>query len=101
LAQLFATSWIKADPEVWSHLKKEFSADDASTPEHWLMAAIAAKDTDQNKYRQRVIDDMATFDNTTLCYRLGLGVLSLLEGRSWMPSIAEPEKALGSNRGKE
>ena len=98
LAQLFANAWIENHPENWAQVKQKFGADDACTSAHWLMAAIGAKDPDIEKYRQSVLNDIKSFDNTTNCHVPGLSLLSLFEGRSWMPNITEPEKAASKER---
>jgi len=90
LANLCGLAWISSKNIFpWQEINKKFASDTTIPAERWLMAAIAINDTDVAKWRQKVAEEGKKFNNATNGNRPALILLTLLEGRSWMPSIAE------------
>ena len=99
LANLFALAWISAAEKApWKHALKEFQPDGGDAPqapvERWFIAAInVAEAAEVEKWHQRTVAEAMKFtpDNVYI-HRPAVVVLSLLEGRSWMPDVIKPRE---------
>lgn len=90
LANLCGLAWISGkNPAPWLEINKRFAPDNGSPVERWLMAAIGVGDQNAPKWRPLVAAAGKNFNNSTNGNRVASLLLSLLEGRSWMPNIAE------------
>jgi hypothetical protein len=113
LANLYALPWIPEKPEekhvkLWEEMKEKFkpeepgykNVDETAPLDRWLMSAIALKDPDVEKWKERLTEQMTEFPKHRNVHRLGIATLAALEGREWMHSIAQPEKDVEKGRGK-
>ena len=100
MANLAALAWVSAkDKNPWQHLLRKFRPDGGKAPqapvERWYMAAMHAASADEMKdWRQRTIEEAIAFNHAKdYVNRPAVAALAILEGSSWLPSIANAGNA--------
>ena len=93
LAQLFGVAFVHPRREAWVGAVRKFSPDTgpaaAAGTERWLAAASRLDSKEANRWRAKVVKDVATFNaHNVYVYRPGVAALSLLERADWLPSLA-------------
>jgi len=90
LANLCGLAWISGkNTTPWEQVKKRFQPATGNPLERWVMAAIGVADPAAEQWRQMLIKEAEGFSENTNGNRPAMAILTILAGRSWLPSIAE------------
>ncbi|WP_422931433.1 bifunctional serine/threonine-protein kinase/formylglycine-generating enzyme family protein [Singulisphaera sp. PoT] len=95
MANLMGLSWgTKAEESTWDAAKAAFITEGKSpaevAPEYWYMASLRVGSVEEQAAWQSVVVNEASsyIVDRVYAHRAALTILSLLDGRSWMPNIS-------------